>query len=88
MTWEAAQQRIGMSVNYTVEMFIENHSNEWFMSETGISSNYVFLEDIFPTEICSFRVIAENEAGKSLPTMPTLLERHASKINGRQQNNI
>lgn len=80
LTWEKARQRTNHSMWYTVEMLRLDESYQWFKIKTDVSTNFVTLEDNFPAEDCSFRVFAENEAGKTSPTLPAILKKHGGKL--------
>lgn len=80
LNWEMARQKNEKSIWYTVEMNRMEESSQWIVVKKYIQLSCVSLGDSFPTENCRFRVFAENEAGKSSPTLPITLERNESKI--------
>lgn len=79
LKWEMARKRNENSIWYTIEMNRMEESAQWNAILTDITLSSVTMEDEHSTEDVSFRVFAENEVGKTSPTLPAILKRRESK---------
>ncbi|CAG2190875.1 TTN [Mytilus edulis] len=84
LKWEMARKRNENSIWYTIEMNRMEESAQWNAILTDITLSSVTMEDEHSTEDVSFRVFAENEVGKTSPTLPAILKRREKRKNDLQ----
>ncbi|CAG2191764.1 unnamed protein product [Mytilus edulis] len=64
-----------------VEMLEDIDSEEWVPITTNLVHTSFWFEDKYLSTDCLFRVIAETDVGKSLPTDPVILTRPSGRSN-------